>query len=565
MRQPPRADAADAPTCISALPAGVLTHIFEALGPRDLASVSCVSKPWQHLVALEAAANLLWRSFYSARWQLSGALGQPPTPGPGPAPDPGPDVTCTGQAHPGPWGSGGHSGCLPHALPVAASDPIPIPGAAGTDPRAGPGGCLPGDSIVRWQLAYGRKMLRLRSWSGRYSADQMVGHKSAVRAVRLLPSHNLLATASLDRTVRLWDLQSGLPLASSRPHGGTVRCLALDPTLLASGCTDSIVRLWHPSPGPAPALGSRPWDPPAAPLDSEAALAGYGARAQRSLSSSCRALHCPPGQPALCLDLADQWLAAGTDSGVVRMWDFTAAAAAAERASASRAARSASKPGRSAKKQPPAAAHPAPCDAAVEAQPSLRGPGNGLLLPGQPACPSAVPLPPRPQPWPLAQRRPLPCGAQAPHPLAPTCTARVSAGDGSGAALVPGPGRGAAWPAALDVAGSVGWCGPTAQAQAAATGAAEQRQGAAADVPGPHAAAVQQHEWKRHGHRRRQQHHLAHGDLWAARPTPSAAPAPPAPGEGPVSVGSAHAAHQPRKLSAAAAAADAAAAAATAP
>ncbi|KXZ53795.1 hypothetical protein GPECTOR_6g713 [Gonium pectorale] len=90
-------------------------------------------------------------------------------------------------------------------------------------------------------------MLRLRSWSGRYNADQVAGHKSAVRAVRLLPSSNLLATASLDRTVRLWELGSGLPLSSSRPHGGTVRCLALAPNLLASGCSDNLVRLWRPT------------------------------------------------------------------------------------------------------------------------------------------------------------------------------------------------------------------------------------------------------------------------------------------------------------------------------
>lgn len=56
-----------------------------------------------------------------------------------------------------------------------------------------------------------------------------------------------LPSASLDRTVRLWDLCAGLPLAASRPHGGTVRCLALDSSLLASGCSDAAVRVWHPT------------------------------------------------------------------------------------------------------------------------------------------------------------------------------------------------------------------------------------------------------------------------------------------------------------------------------
>lgn len=43
------------------------------------------------------------------------------------------------------------------------------------------------------------------------------------------------ASGSLDRTIRLWDLTYGMPLSISRPHGGTVRAVALDNTLVASG------------------------------------------------------------------------------------------------------------------------------------------------------------------------------------------------------------------------------------------------------------------------------------------------------------------------------------------
>jgi WD40 repeat protein len=45
----------------------------------------------------------------------------------------------------------------------------------------------------------------------------------------------LPAAGSLDRTIRLWDLTYGMPLSISRPHGGTVRAVALDHTLIASG------------------------------------------------------------------------------------------------------------------------------------------------------------------------------------------------------------------------------------------------------------------------------------------------------------------------------------------
>lgn len=49
----------------------------------------------------------------------------------------------------------------------------------------------------------------------------------------------------MDRTVRLWDLNYGMPLSISRPHGGIVRSVALDQNLAASGSSDNVVRLWH--------------------------------------------------------------------------------------------------------------------------------------------------------------------------------------------------------------------------------------------------------------------------------------------------------------------------------
>jgi hypothetical protein len=55
----------------------------------------------------------------------------------------------------------------------------------------------------------------------------------------------LLLPGSLDRTVRLWDLKYGMPLSISGPHGSTVRSVALDAQLVASGSSDNVVRLWH--------------------------------------------------------------------------------------------------------------------------------------------------------------------------------------------------------------------------------------------------------------------------------------------------------------------------------
>lgn len=51
-------------------------------------------------------------------------------------------------------------------------------------------------------------------------------------------------SGSLDKTVRLWDLKAGMPLSVSKSHGGTVRCLAVDSTMLVSGSSDHSLRIW---------------------------------------------------------------------------------------------------------------------------------------------------------------------------------------------------------------------------------------------------------------------------------------------------------------------------------
>jgi WD40 repeat protein len=51
----------------------------------------------------------------------------------------------------------------------------------------------------------------------------------------------------VDKTVRLWDLQLGMPVSISKLHGGTVRSVALDPRALVSGASDNLIRLWTPT------------------------------------------------------------------------------------------------------------------------------------------------------------------------------------------------------------------------------------------------------------------------------------------------------------------------------
>mmetsp|Transcript_18851 Transcript_18851/g.40588 ORF Transcript_18851/g.40588 Transcript_18851/m.40588 type:complete len:567 (-) Transcript_18851:1282-2982(-) len=159
-----------------ALPTSVLLYIFSYLGAKDLCCAGATCKTWHDLSTRGAAANQLWHGYYTARWRV---VSSPPT-------------------------------------------------------------------GVSWCEQFSTRMRKLGSWSGRYTLDHLYSHKAGVRCCKLLPSKTLLVTGSLDKTVRLWDLKQGMPISTSKPHGGTVRCVAMDEEACVSGCSDNTLRIWLP-------------------------------------------------------------------------------------------------------------------------------------------------------------------------------------------------------------------------------------------------------------------------------------------------------------------------------
>lgn len=166
---------ANEPVSISALAAGNLHHIFSYLPPKDLCRVSATCKHWRDL-SHDQAANRAWRYFYEQRW-----------------------ITLRAQEQ--------HSTC--------------------------------------WQTEYGSKMKRVSCWSRKhYQQDSLYGHSSGVQCLGIMRGHGVAATGSSDRTVKVWDMRAGMPLATSKLHGGTVRCLAVDEDMLISGSSDHKLRVW---------------------------------------------------------------------------------------------------------------------------------------------------------------------------------------------------------------------------------------------------------------------------------------------------------------------------------
>ncbi|MBL8830504.1 MAG: WD40 repeat domain-containing protein, partial [Planctomycetaceae bacterium] len=97
-----------------------------------------------------------------------------------------------------------------------------------------------GDKTVRvWDAQTGQPLQVLR------------GHENVVTSVAYSPDGARLASASWDQTVRVWDAQTGQPLQVLRGHEGVVNSVAFSPdgARLTSASGDKTMRVWDAQTG----------------------------------------------------------------------------------------------------------------------------------------------------------------------------------------------------------------------------------------------------------------------------------------------------------------------------
>ena len=85
-----------------------------------------------------------------------------------------------------------------------------------------------------------------RRWANAARERSLIAHQGTVTALAFHPQGTLLASAGVDRSVRLWNPSTGTPLFSLDGHNDIVLTLAFSPDgkLLASAGYDRTIRLW---------------------------------------------------------------------------------------------------------------------------------------------------------------------------------------------------------------------------------------------------------------------------------------------------------------------------------
>lgn len=96
-----------------------------------------------------------------------------------------------------------------------------------------------------WRELFVEREFRSKTFMGRYSIDVLYGHTEAVRTVFLLASAKLIFTSGYDSVVRMWDMEDGFSIASSKPLSCTIRAVAADRRLLIAGGTDGFIHCWR--------------------------------------------------------------------------------------------------------------------------------------------------------------------------------------------------------------------------------------------------------------------------------------------------------------------------------
>lgn len=74
------------------------------------------------------------------------------------------------------------------------------------------------------------------------------GIRGVVKSIQISPDGRFAVSGSNDKTVKVWELDTGICVGTLEGHQKQVDCVAISPDgawIASTGFTDETVRLWH--------------------------------------------------------------------------------------------------------------------------------------------------------------------------------------------------------------------------------------------------------------------------------------------------------------------------------
>ena len=175
-------------------------------------------------------------------------------------------------------------------------------------------------------------MLPAAGWHGLHPLHRNICSRAVTRSVAFSPEGTKLATASSDKTARLWDAATCQPLGAPMKHDKPVSAVAFSPdgTKLATASEDSTARLWDAT--TCQPLGSLMWHgddvttvafgADGTKVITEGARPGYGTQRRGKLEwsdASWWGRSCPtPGACTICMGTCSSGVGTGTTKTTMR-------------------------------------------------------------------------------------------------------------------------------------------------------------------------------------------------------------------------------------------------------